>query len=163
MQIKGLDGIVILVKDLKKATALYSKLLGYGPLTSGPFKNELTIDKPGHRSKLRMLGMPGNWYIELQEPQEGPKEKFLQEKGEGSVYALSFLVEDIERAYDELKKEGITPVVTPPWLSEQPPSEDKKYFPGLAGEKIFFLPFDKTGGIYIELVERHFNIEPCSE
>jgi catechol 2,3-dioxygenase-like lactoylglutathione lyase family enzyme len=152
LKITGMDSMVILVKNLDQATTLYSDLLGCGPPKSGPFSKHHAIDRPGLRSKLRMIEMPNNWYIELQEPAEGPKARYLEKNGEGAIYSISLLVDDIEKAYDEMKKRGITPV------DMEGPLLDKKYFLGLCGEKLFMLPPDRTGGTRIELVERRFTV-----
>jgi catechol 2,3-dioxygenase-like lactoylglutathione lyase family enzyme len=148
---KALNHVTVVVKDLDQATKLYSDLLGIAPpAPPHPYGRPLAIQEPGFKTKIRLLEMPNNCFLELVEPVEGPQGKLLQEKGEGAVWMLGFRVDDIEKAYDELRAMGITPA------DRHGPITDKKYRFGLCGEKLFTIPPEKTGGIRIELVERHF-------
>jgi len=154
MEIKGLNDITILVKDLKETTKTYADVFGIKPpVPPSPFSRpNLAIDKPGYRCKLQMLQMPGNWVIELSQPLEDPsvsgEAKALKERGEGHINALSFLVDDVEKAYDEAKAMGLTPMAWGRPLTKQ------KYFLGTVGEKIITLPGSQIGGTTIDLVQR---------
>ena len=152
VKIGALAYVIVPVRNLEKATKVYSNLLGIGPPPEPhPYSKQLTMDKPGFKLRIQLLKMPNDCWLELVEPVEGPRVELLQNNGEGAVYMLGFRVDNIEKAYDELKSIGITPVD-----SMNVPMIDKKYDMGLCGEKAFNLPPEKTGGTRIEVVETHF-------
>lgn len=146
MEVK-LDHIGIVVKELEKAIRFYSEIFGWKQPETGPYSKILKVDLLGY--KLRYVLLKANdCYVELIEPKEGPWLKRLEEGGEGSIWELCILVDDIKKFYDKIKQKGITSVDR----FGKPLKE--KYIVAPSGAKIMFLPRNKTFGTLIEVLER---------
>jgi methylmalonyl-CoA epimerase len=80
--------------------------------------------------------------VELLEPtaDDSPVAKFIEKKGEG-IHHLAIRVDDLEKALDELKAQGVRLIDEKPRL-------------GAGGAKIAFIHPSATGGILLELSER---------
>ncbi len=96
--LKRIDHVVIAVKDLKAATAIYEKQFG--------LKATEPKDVPalGIRNVKLQLG---NAFIELAEPTDpnGPVGKFVNEKGDG-LYLISIEVDSLKSSMESLKSKG---------------------------------------------------------
>ena len=72
----------------------------------------------------------------------------LREKGEGAICELCVLVDDIEKAREQVKSMGITPM-----------DRFKKPLEGRveeapSGSRYFYLPAEETSGTWIEILQR---------
>jgi len=94
---KGVNRVVIVVKDIEKAGKLFSELLGIRLVDHG------VVQDMGIRA---MLSWDGG--IELVSPitSDSDVAGFLSEKGEG-VYAVVFNVDNADKAADRAKKLGV--------------------------------------------------------
>lgn len=96
MKTLGIDHVVIVVKDIKKAAEFFSKL----------FETSFEELEPPEGVEVRsMMCTEG---IELLSPVtgQGPVAKFLENKGEG-LYGISFRVVNAQEAADNVKRKGI--------------------------------------------------------
>ncbi len=105
MKIKSVSGIVCYVTDLKQTMKFY-KVLGFN------FKEVAKFHAKGYI----------NWFwidfiaAGLEEKKEFKKEANAKNKGAGAFLYLS--VDDVDKAYLEIKKKGYTPASPPrdwPW------------------------------------------------
>ncbi|MDR2528987.1 MAG: methylmalonyl-CoA epimerase [Synergistaceae bacterium] len=80
--------------------------------------------------------------VELLEPtaDDSPVAKFIEKKGEG-IHHLAIRVDDVEKALEKLKAQGVRLI-------------DEKPRKGAGGARIAFLHPSATGGILLELSER---------
>ncbi len=129
--------IGIAVEDLKKASEIFSDILGHDP--SG------TVEIPDQKIKVVFFASDENsesGRIELLTPIDGssPIRKFLDKRGQG-LHHLALKVGDIESKLEELKSKGYRLI-------------DEKPRPGAGGKKIAFIHPSSTGGILIELIEK---------
>jgi len=94
---KGVNRVVIVVKDIEKAGALFSELLGIRLEDYG------VVEDMGVRA---MVSWDGG--LELVSPVRPDTEvaRFMREKGEG-VYGVVFNVDDADEASDRAKKLGV--------------------------------------------------------
>ena len=141
------DHVGIVVKDIEKAIAFYSEVLGWKMPTKGVYSSILHMNTPGEKMKYAMLSS-GDTYIELIEPEEGTWSEYLVDKGEGAICELCVRVEDVQEAISVLEAKGMTPM---DW-SNKPLTE--KFMIAPSGSKCFYLPKEKTNGTLIEFLQR---------
>jgi len=131
--IKRIAHIGIAVKDLDKASGLFSKLF-----SSGYSSIEFVPDQ-----KVRVVSFHiGETRIELTEGTEddSPTTKFIEKRGEG-IHHIAFEVENIEAELKRLKTEGFQ------LIDETPRS-------GADGCLIAFLHPKSTNGVLVEIIQR---------
>ena len=136
-----LDHVGIVVKDINKTLSFFQEVFGTAE------ERAFSVARPGYKIKYALTKIEDN-YIEFIEPEEGPWVGRLKERGEGSIWELCFEVNNIEEFYDKLVKRNIMPVDR----FDKPMTE--KYSTSPSGNKFFYLPRDKTYGIWIEILER---------
>ncbi len=142
-----IDHVSIVVKDIEKAIAFYSEVLGWKLPREGPYSRILSLEVPGEKIRYAMLSAGQN-YFELVEPKEGIWLEILKERGEGAICELCVLVDDIEEARLSIEKKGM---VAMDW-SRKPLKEP--YMTSPSGTKIFYMPTEGTFGTWIEVLER---------
>jgi methylmalonyl-CoA/ethylmalonyl-CoA epimerase len=131
--IEKIDHIGIAVRSIEKTSELLSNILGL------KVSGEENIEE----QKVKVAFLPlGDSELELLESTspEGPIARFIEKKGEG-IQHIAFRVDNIEKALEKLKKEGVRLI-------------DEKPRYGAGGAKIAFLHPKGTNGILIELCER---------
>jgi methylmalonyl-CoA/ethylmalonyl-CoA epimerase len=131
--IEKIDHIGIAVRSIEKTTELFSNILGL------KVAGEETVEE----QKVKVAFLPlGDSELELLEStsSEGPIARFIEKKGEG-IQHIAFRVDNIEKALEKLKREGVRLI-------------DEKPRYGAGGAKIAFLHPKTTNGILIELSER---------
>ena len=131
--VEKIDHIGIAVKSIKKTSELLSNILGL----------KVTGEEIVEEQKVKVAFLPlGDSELELLESTspEGPIARFIEKKGEG-IQHIAFRVDNIEKALEKLKKEGVRLI-------------DEKPRYGAGGAKIAFLHPKSTNGILIELSER---------
>ena len=132
--IEKIDHIGIAVRSIKKTSELLSNILGL----------KVAGEEIVEEQKVKVAFLPlGDSELELLESTspEGPIARFIEKKGEG-IQHVAFRVDNIERALEKLKKEGIRLI-------------DEKPRYGAGGAKIAFLHPKGTNGVLIELSERN--------
>jgi len=132
--IEKIDHIGIAVRSIEKTSELFSNILGL----------KVVGKEIVEEQKVKVAFLPlGDSELELLESTspEGPIARFIEKKGEG-IQHVAFRVDNIERALEKLKKEGIRLI-------------DEKPRYGAGGAKIAFLHPKGTNGILIELSERN--------
>lgn len=132
--IKKIDHIGIAVRSIEKTGELFSNILGL----------KVTGEEIVEEQKVKVAFLPlGDSELELLESTspEGPIARFIEKKGEG-IQHIAFRVENIKKALEKLKKEGVRLI-------------DAKPRYGAGGAKIAFLHPKDTNGILIELSERN--------
>ncbi|OGD14952.1 methylmalonyl-CoA epimerase [Candidatus Atribacteria bacterium RBG_19FT_COMBO_35_14] len=132
--IEKIDHIGIAVRSIKKTSELFSKVLGL----------KVAGEEIVEEQKVKVAFLPlGDSELELLESTspEGPIARFIEKKGEG-IQHIAFRVDNIEKAVEKLKKEGVRLI-------------DEKPRYGAGGAKIAFLHPKDTNGILIELSERN--------
>jgi len=131
--IEKIDHIGIAVRSIEKTSELFSNILGL----------KVAGEEIVEEQKVKVAFLPlGDSELELLESTspEGPIARFIEKKGEG-IQHIAFRVDNIEKALEKLKKEGVRLV-------------DEKPRYGAGGAKIAFLHPKSTNGILIELSER---------
>jgi methylmalonyl-CoA/ethylmalonyl-CoA epimerase len=133
IKIEKIDHIGIAVNNLEERLALWETLLGA--------KAEKIEELPERGVKLGHLKFPDSPTVELVSPlnDQAAVAKFLAERGEG-IHHFCFNVENIESAFEELKKKGVQFV------------QDRPY-QGAGGSRIVFIHPSSLGGVLIELKE----------
>jgi len=132
--IEKIDHIGIAVRSIEKTGELFSNILGL----------KVTGEEIVEEQKVKVAFLPlGDSELELLESTspEGPIARFIEKKGEG-IQHIAFRVENIKKALEKLKKEGVRLI-------------DAKPRYGAGGAKIAFLHPKDTNGILIELSERN--------
>lgn len=132
--IEKIDHIGIAVRSIEKTSELFSNILGL----------KVAGEEIVEEQKVKVAFLPlGDSELELLESTspEGPIAKFIEKKGEG-IQHIAFRVDNIEKALEKLKKEGVRLI-------------DEKPRYGAGGAKIAFLHPKDTNGILIELSERN--------
>lgn len=126
--------IGIAVKNLDEALKLYHEALGL------PLHGREKV--AGDRVTVAFLPI-GDTEVELLEAvdPESPIARFIEKRGEG-VHHIAFEVEDIEAALSTMQEYGFRLI-------------DKTPRPGAGGSRVAFLHPKSTGGVLIELCERH--------
>jgi methylmalonyl-CoA epimerase len=133
MKIKKIDHIGIAVKDLERASKLYTDL----------FHLEVKRIEEVEDLKVKIAFIPiGEVMVELVQPtsNDAPLAKRIRENGEG-LYHLALRVENIDEALQEMKQSKIEMRDNEPRL-------------GGMGSKIALSRPDSTNNVIIELVER---------
>jgi len=131
--IEKIDHIGIAVRSIEKTSELLSNILGL----------KVAGEENVEEQKVKVAFLPlSDSELELLESTspEGPIAKFIEKKGEG-IQHIAFRVDNIEKALEKLKKEGVRLI-------------DEKPRYGAGGAKIAFLHPKSTNGILIELCER---------
>jgi methylmalonyl-CoA/ethylmalonyl-CoA epimerase len=132
--IEKIDHIGIAVRSIEKTSELFSNILGL----------KVAGEEIVEEQKVKIAFLPlGDSELELLESTspEGPIAKFIEKKGEG-IQHIAFRVDNIEKALEKLKKEGVSLI-------------DEKPRYGAGGAKIAFLHPKGTNGVLIELSERN--------
>ncbi len=132
--IEKIDHIGIAVRSIEKTSELFSNILGL----------KVAGEEIVEEQKVKVAFLPlGDSELELLESTspEGPIAKFIEKKGEG-IQHIAFRVDNIEKALEKLKKEGVRLI-------------DEKPRYGAGGAKMAFLHPKDTNGILIELSERN--------
>ena len=131
--IEKIDHIGIAVRSIEKTSEFFSNILGL----------KVTGKEIVEEQKVKVAFMPlGDSELELLEStsSEGPIARFIEKKGEG-IQHIAFRVDNIEKALEKLKREGVRLI-------------DEKPRYGAGGAKIAFLHPKSANGILIELSER---------
>ncbi|MGB6370310.1 MAG: methylmalonyl-CoA epimerase [Atribacterota bacterium] len=132
--IEKIDHIGIAVRSIEKTSEFLSNILGL----------KVAGEEIVEEQKVKVAFLPlGDSELELLESTspEGPIARFIEKKGEG-IQHIAFRVDNIEKALEKLKKEGVRLI-------------DEKPRYGAGGAKIAFLHPKGTNGILIELSERN--------
>lgn len=132
--IKKIDHIGIAVKSIEKTSELFSNILGL----------KVAGEELVEEQKVKVAFLPlGDSELELLESTspDGPIAIFIEKKGEG-IQHIAFRVDNIEKALEKLKEEGVRLI-------------DEKPRYGAGGVKIAFLHPKSTNGILIELSEKN--------
>ncbi len=129
--IKKIDHIGVAVKNLEEAVDLYKKL--------GFVLKEIE-EVPEQKVKVAMLPV-GESKLELLEAtsENSAIAKFLEKRGEG-IHHVAINVEDIEKALQLAKENGLTLI-------------DEKPRIGAGGKKVAFIHPKSTKGVLLEFVE----------
>jgi methylmalonyl-CoA epimerase len=129
---KGVDHVVVAVKDLDAAVGRYEALYGV-PVSD-------RSEAPAAGMKMAFFRFPDS-YVELVSNlgEDGPIAKRLADRGEG-VHIIAMKVDNLEKAVEELRGKGVRLVGDPG--------------PGnLIKGQIFVHPAE-TGGVLTQIVER---------
>jgi methylmalonyl-CoA epimerase len=128
-----LEHIGIAVKSIDDHLKIWRDLFG--------FKVEKVAEVPEQKVRVAMLDV-GGVVVELLEPagEDSTISKFIEKKGEG-LHHLSFEVEDIEGAIEDLKKKGMR-------MIDEIPRK------GAHAAKIAFIHPQSAGGILLELSQK---------
>ena len=110
---KRVTQIAIVVRDIEKTSAVWSKLLGLEELsieeTQGLESTHMTFKgkRSNGRAKLSFLNME-NLVLEFIQPVGGPStwQDFLDRCGEG-IHHIAFQVDNLEAALEEFRKIGV--------------------------------------------------------
>lgn len=132
MMMNKIEHIGIAVKDIEKATEIYTQLFNQPPYKTETVESEnvtTTFFKTGE-NKIELLEATS---------EESAIHKFIQKKGEG-IHHIAFDVDDIYAEMERLTKEGF--IV----LNEQP----KK---GADNKLVCFLHPKSVNGVLIELCQ----------
>lgn len=128
--ILSLNHVAVAVKDLEKAAAFYSKVLGCS----------VSVPHDLPEQDVRVVSVKlNNTNIELIAPlsEHSPVTKFLEKNPKGGLHHLCFEVEDLEQALHTLKEHHIYPL-SPPTIGEN-------------GKPVIFLHPRDGLGVLIEL------------
>ena len=136
MKTKKIDHICIAVKDLSAARVIYEQTLGL----------ELDVEYVAESEKIKVARYYiGEVALEIMESTapDGDVAKFIEKKGEG-VFLISYCVDDVDAALDELKAKGEK------LIDEEPRT--------LMGNKYaFIMPPNKMCGVLTELIDGDFD------
>ncbi|MGH6958065.1 MAG: VOC family protein [Caulobacteraceae bacterium] len=129
---KGVDHVVVAVKDLEAAVGRYETIYGAPPSDRS--------EAPAAGMKMAFFRFPDS-YVELVSniDETGPIAKRLAERGEG-VHLVAMRVENLEKAVEELRAKGIRLVGDPG--------------PGQPIRGQVFVHPSMTGGVLTQLVQR---------
>jgi len=133
IKIEKIDHIGVAVKNLEERLALWETVFGA--------RAEKIEELPERGVKLAHLRFPHSPTVELVCPlnDQAAVAKFIAERGEG-IHHFCFEVDNIETAFEELKKKGVQFV------------QDKPYL-GAGKSRIVFIHPRSLGGVLIELKE----------
>ncbi len=133
MKISRVDHIGIAVKSIEESLKFYEGVLGIK--CEG---KEEVVDQNVITAFLPI----GETEVELLEStsEEGAIAKFIEKRGEG-LHHIAFRVDDIEKALEELRAQGIRLIDEKPRL-------------GAGGAKIAFIHPKSSNGVLIEISER---------
>ncbi len=127
-----IEHIGIAVKHLDEAIPYYEQLLG-----TKCYAIEEVLDQKVKTAFFK-IGQTKIELLESLEP-EGPVGKFIEKKGEG-IHHIAFAVNGLEKALEEVKKDGIRLI-------------DERPRKGAEGLQIAFLHPRSTFGVLTELCE----------
>jgi methylmalonyl-CoA/ethylmalonyl-CoA epimerase len=137
MKLEKIDHICFAVKDLEETKKVYKEDFGLTP----------TYEYIAESEKIKVARYYiGDVAVECMESiaPDGEVAKFIDTKGEG-VFLISYKVDDLSKAMDELKRKGIE-------LIDSKPRE-------LFGNRYAFVHHpDKLNGVLTELLEGDFDI-----
>jgi|SRR5579862_45398 len=129
----------ILVSDLDKAVAYYSRTLGFKPSKRQTWqRGDFRVDY--------VIMFNANQRFYFVQPSSGNLKNLLDEKGEGTIYRLCFTAKDVKDSYRQLVSAGVQPENE----SGVPLAEDNLKSP--TGTPIIWLP-KKFGDLSIEILE----------
>lgn len=134
MKILKVDHIGVAVNSFEQSKGFWSDILGL------PWEATETVEE----QKVTTAFLPvGDTEVELLESTapDGPVAKYIEKRGEG-VQHIAFVVDDIEKALEELKEKGIRLI-------------DEKPRRGAGNKKIAFLHPKSTNGVLVELCEKN--------
>ncbi len=134
MKILKIDHLGIAVNSIDEGKNFWSNVLGLS------FEGAETVSEQKVTTAFFPVGESEVELLESTSP-DGPVAKHIEKKGQG-IQHIAFQVENIEAALQELKDKGIQ-------LIDQTPRR------GAGGAKIAFLHPKATGGVLVELCERH--------
>jgi methylmalonyl-CoA/ethylmalonyl-CoA epimerase len=134
MKILKIDHLGIAVNSIDEGKNFWSNVLGLS------FEGAETVAEQKVTTAFFPVGESEVELLESTSP-DGPVAKYIEKKGQG-IQHIAFQVENIEAALQELKDKGIQ-------LIDQIPRR------GAGGAKIAFLHPKATGGVLVELCERH--------
>jgi len=128
-----LEHIGIAVKSIESHLKTWRDTFG--------FRLKMITEAPEQKVKVAMLDV-GGVTVELLEPtsKDSTIQKFIEKRGEG-LHHLSFEVEDIEKAIEDLRSKGARMIDAIP----------RK---GAHAAKIAFIHPHSTGGVLIELSQK---------
>ena len=132
-----IDHVGIAVRDLEASIEFYTTT--FGLTVAGRETNE---SQGVREAMLYVADAPGGAsYVQLLEPlaEETPVGKFLAARGEG-VHHIGYGVDDVARALDDLRQQGVRLV-------------DERPRHGSLGASIAFLHPKSVGGVLTELVQ----------
>jgi methylmalonyl-CoA/ethylmalonyl-CoA epimerase len=132
--LKKLEHVGIAVEDLDQALEVYREALGLAP--------DEVLEVPERGMKIAFFTL-GDVQLELlASTREGSDiGNFLEKRGPG-LHHLAFLVDDVAVALGHLKEKGVQ-------LIDETPKR------GGRGNRIAFLHPKATGGVLMELCEKH--------
>ena len=133
MKVLKIDHLGIAVKSIDEGKNFWTDVLGL------EFAGSETVAEQKVNTGFFPVGESEVELLESTAP-DGPIAKYLEKKGEG-IQHVAFRVENIEKALEELKDEGIRLI-------------DEKPRKGAGGAKIAFLHPRSTQGVLVELCER---------
>jgi catechol 2,3-dioxygenase-like lactoylglutathione lyase family enzyme len=140
--IRQLHHVCILTDDVDALAARLQATLGLpAPPTPRLVSNE------GTELRTTMLPIGNGTYLQLLEPHRGPGVAELEHGGEGALFEVAFEVRAADRAAEEVRGRGLTPVD----LSGQPLAEG--YATAGSGSRYLYLPRHMTAGVRVELIE----------
>lgn len=134
MKILKIDHLGVAVSNMEEGKSFWTDVLGL------EFEGDEVVDE----QKVKTGFFPvGESEVELLEStsDDGPVAKFIEKKGPGFQH-VAFRVANIEEALEELKAKNVKLI-------------DEKPRIGAGGARIAFLHPKATGGILVELCERH--------
>jgi methylmalonyl-CoA/ethylmalonyl-CoA epimerase len=132
MNIKHIDHIGIAVKNLEKASAFYTHILGRKIMGSETVKDQ--------KATVSFLVFKDTKIELLQATHpEGPIAKFIDARGEG-IHHIAYRVENLEKTLEELKQRGVRLIDKTPRI-------------GAGGVKIAFIHPKESNGVLTELCE----------
>lgn len=135
--------IGIVVKDLDKAIETYVNL-GFEQASK-----IFVVDKPQFGIRFSFV-RAGGMLFEFIEPNKGPWLEKLQKGGDGSMWEICFVVENIDDYFDKMCEKGI--ILEDRF--EKPLTKDTIIPSDATGNKFGYLPKSKTNGVWIEVLEQ---------
>lgn len=145
IELKAIDQVCVVVKDIQKAIEHYWKIFGIGPWSIytavPPELTDTTIRGEPKRFSMKLaFAKVGHVMLELIQPLEGESiyKEFLAEKGDGVHHIASYKVDDLDKAIALLEKRGIRVLQSGRW----------------GGASFAYMDTEKVLGVIIELVKR---------
>ena len=154
LEMKEIDQICVVVKDIKASMKHYWNLFKVGPCDvytlAPPELTDTTVrGKPKPYSMKIALTTVGHLALELIQPLEGESiyKEFLAEKGEGLHHIACFKVDDIDGVIKNLEGEGVGVLQSGRWQ----------------GGYFAYMDTEKALGMVVELVKRTRERPPPEE
>jgi len=138
--IKNVEEVVIAVKDIEKAAALFKDLFG--------MKFEAEWEVPSERIRVKSERIAGTQF-QLMEPTspESVVAKFIQSRGEGLNH-VAFRVTNLKEMVNRLKEKGVK------FATEEPVELENPDIPiGKGSFTVIFIHPKSACGTLIELIE----------